>query len=57
MDELIKMVSEKAGLSEEMIELADYRLRIPTVQTKAESLNVASCGAILMYLGTQHKTK
>jgi TrmH family RNA methyltransferase len=53
---LLALGNEAAGLSEKVIDLADYRLRIPTVQTKAESLNVAICGAILMYLSTQVKT-
>jgi len=52
---VLALGNEAAGLSEEITELADYRLRIPTVQTKAESLNVASCSAILMYLSTQVK--
>jgi TrmH family RNA methyltransferase len=42
--------NEAAGLSKELLEIADYRVRIPTAPEKAESLNVAACGAILMYL-------
>jgi TrmH family RNA methyltransferase len=42
--------NEAAGLSKELLETADYRVRIPTAPEKAESLNVAACGAILMYL-------
>jgi TrmH family RNA methyltransferase len=42
--------NEAAGLSKEILDAADYRVRIVTVPEKAESLNVAACGAILMYL-------
>jgi RNA methyltransferase, TrmH family len=42
--------NEAAGLSKELLAMADHRVRIPTVKEKAESLNVAACGAILMYL-------
>ena len=44
--------NEAAGLSKELLETADYRVRIPTAPEKAESLNVAACGAILMYLSS-----
>jgi len=47
---LLALGNEAAGLSIAMLNLADYRLRIPTIQEKAESLNVATCGAICMYL-------
>jgi TrmH family RNA methyltransferase len=50
---LLALGNEAAGLSAKILELADYRLSIPTIKKKAESLNVASCGAILMYLSTQ----
>ena len=42
--------NEAAGLSGPLLSLSDYRVRIPIVRDKAESLNVAACGAILMYL-------
>jgi TrmH family RNA methyltransferase len=42
--------NEAAGLSKALLDVADYRLRLPTAREKAESLNVAACGAILMYL-------
>ncbi len=47
---LLALGNEGAGLSEALLEEADYRLRVPTAREKAESLNVAVCGAILMYL-------
>ena len=50
---LLALGNEAAGLSIEMLNLADYRLRIPTIKEKAESLNVAACGAICMYLSSQ----
>jgi TrmH family RNA methyltransferase len=50
---VLALGNEAAGLSKALLNKADYRLRIPTVREKAESLNVAACGAILMYLSTQ----
>ena len=51
---LLALGNEAAGLSKTLLEAADYRLRIPTVREKAESLNVAACGAICMYLSSQN---
>ena len=50
---LLALGNEAVGLSEELLEAADFRLRIPTIREKAESLNVAACGAICMYLSSQ----
>ena len=50
---LLALGNEAAGLSSALLDAADYRLRIPTLRDKAESLNVAACGAILMYLSSQ----
>jgi TrmH family RNA methyltransferase len=47
---LLALGNEAAGLSKALLDMADYRLRIPVDREKAESLNVAACGAILMYL-------
>ena len=47
---VLALGNEAAGLSQVLLDLSDYRLRLPTVREKAESLNVAACGAILMYL-------
>jgi TrmH family RNA methyltransferase len=44
--------NEAAGLTKELRDMADYCLRIPVAGEKAESLNVAACGAILMYLSS-----
>ncbi len=49
---LLALGNEAAGLSREILEAADHRLRIPIDQGKAESLNVAACGAICMYLSS-----
>ncbi len=50
---LLALGNEAAGLSKELLDAADFRLRIPTIREKAESLNVAACGAIYMYLSSQ----
>ena len=49
---LLALGNEAAGLSKKLLELSDYRFRIPIVRRKAESLNVAACGAICMYLSS-----
>ena len=49
---LLALGNEAAGLSRALLDAADYRLRIPTIREKAESLNVAACGAICMYLSS-----
>jgi RNA methyltransferase, TrmH family len=47
---VLALGNEAAGLSKDLLDTADYRVRIATPPEKAESLNVAACGAILMYL-------
>lgn len=47
---LLALGNEAAGLSQPVLDLADHRLRIPVASDKAESLNVAACGAICMFL-------
>jgi RNA methyltransferase, TrmH family len=46
---ILALGNEAAGLSPDILKLADFRLKIP-IKDKAESLNVAACGAICMYL-------
>ena len=46
---ILALGNEGAGLSEELLKRADARVMIPMALKKAESLNVAACGAILMY--------
>jgi TrmH family RNA methyltransferase len=53
---VLTLGNEAAGLSKEILEIADYRVRIPVAPEKAESLNVAACGAILMYLSLGNKS-
>ncbi|MDP7281705.1 MAG: RNA methyltransferase, partial [Candidatus Poribacteria bacterium] len=50
---LLALGNEASGLSEGVLAIADYRLRVPTDLEKIESLNVAACGAILMYISWQ----
>jgi TrmH family RNA methyltransferase len=47
---LLALGNEAAGLSQSLLDTSDFRVRIPLIEEKAESLNVASCGAICMYL-------
>ena len=49
---LLSLGNEAAGLSQEMLHISDYRLRIAVDREKAESLNVSACGAICMYLSS-----
>jgi len=49
---VLALGNEAAGISNPLLAMADYRVRIPTAPEKAESLNVAACGAILMYLSS-----
>ncbi len=46
---ILALGNEASGLSADILNLADFRLKIP-IKDKAESLNVAACGAICMYL-------
>ena len=50
---VLALGNEGSGLSEALLKMADYRLRIATMGRKAESLNVAACGAVCMYLSCQ----
>jgi TrmH family RNA methyltransferase len=52
---VLALGNEGAGLSKELLDIADYRVHIPTAPDKAESLNVAASGAILMYLSSKIK--
>jgi TrmH family RNA methyltransferase len=47
---ILALGNEAAGLSPDLLELADYHVNIPIARDKAESLNAAVCGGILMYL-------
>ena len=50
---LLVLGNEAAGLSSALLQRADVRLKIP-LSSKVESLNVAACGAICMYLSTAY---
>jgi TrmH family RNA methyltransferase len=52
---ILALGNEAAGLSPELLNLADYHINIPIAREKAESLNAAVCGGILMYLSTEKK--
>jgi len=47
---LLAFGNEASGLSDSVLNVFDYKLRIPVRSEKAESLNVAVSGAICMYL-------
>ncbi len=49
---LLALGNEGAGLSERLLSAADHRFRVPIARNRAESLNVAACGAICMYLSS-----
>ena len=49
---LLALGSEASGLSQHLLDMSDYRFKIPIAREKAESLNVAACGAICMYLSS-----
>ncbi len=46
--------NEASGPSPKLKSLSDYRLKIPIDRNRAESLNVAACGAICMYLSSRY---
>ena len=47
---VLALGNEAVGLTWKVLDMADYRVRLPMARQKAESLNVAASGAILMYL-------
>ncbi len=47
---LLALGNEASGLSAAVLQAADSRIKIPIDRDNAESLNVAACGAICMYL-------
>jgi TrmH family RNA methyltransferase len=50
---LFALGNEASGPSRALIALSDHRVRIPVRGERAESLNVAACGAIGMYLSSR----
>jgi len=49
---LLALGNEASGPSKQILNVANYRLKIPIIREKSESLNVAACGAICMYLSS-----
>jgi TrmH family RNA methyltransferase len=49
---VLALGNEAAGLSPALLDIASCRMRLPTNRRKAESLNVAACGAICMFLSS-----
>ncbi len=49
---LLALGNEATGLSASLLKAAEHRIKIPIDRNKAESLNVAISGAILMYLSS-----
>jgi len=47
---VLALGNEGGGLSDALLDMASHRFRIATERKRAESLNVAACGAICMYL-------
>ncbi len=50
---VLALGNEAAGPSPALIALSEHRFRIPVRNERAESLNVAACGAIGMYLSSR----
>ena len=51
---LLALGNEASGLSDSVLNASNKRLRVSTIRGESESLNVAVCGAICMYL-SYHK--
>jgi len=49
---LLALGNEASGLSKSVLNASHHRLQIPIIRQKVESLNVAACGAICMYLSS-----
>jgi len=47
---ILALGNEGAGLSDDVINMSDYKVRIPISDSGAESLNVAVAGGILMFM-------
>jgi TrmH family RNA methyltransferase len=52
---LLCLGNEASGISAQIKDMSHHLLKIPIARKKAESLNVAVCGAILMYLSSQKR--
>ena len=54
---LLALGNEASGLSAAVLQAADSRITIPIDRDNAESLNVAACGAICMYISSAKLAK
>lgn len=52
---ILALGNEAAGLSPDLLKMSDYRIGIPIAREKAESLNAAVCGGIMMYLSQEKR--
>ena len=52
---ILALGNESSGLNSALLGVSDYRLGITIESQKSESLNVAACGAICMYLSCTSK--
>jgi len=50
---ILALGNEASGVSEALSGISDYRVKLPIAAEKSESLNVAACGVICMYLSSQ----
>jgi TrmH family RNA methyltransferase len=54
---ILALGNEGSGLSVDLLDMCDYRVRIPIMERGAESLNVAVAGGILMYALNQNTVR
>ena len=50
---VLALGNEASGLSDAVVGVSDYCCKIPIASESAESLNVAACGAICMYINVE----
>lgn len=50
---VLALGNEASGLSDAVVGVSDYCCKIPIARKSAESLNVAACGAICMYINVE----
>jgi TrmH family RNA methyltransferase len=51
---VLALGNEGAGVSRDLLALADTTFSVPVETARAESLNVAACGAVCMYVLSRH---
>jgi TrmH family RNA methyltransferase len=49
---VLALGNEAEGLSESILKISNYRCKVPIDREKIESLNVAACGAVCMYVSS-----